>query len=126
MWPFSAHVTGWMNAFFSQIDIQLLALSGCLGLDRHSCWGSRIISRVCVPQLSSMAAIVSPLRCLGPAATGTNPRLFWARGHRQCGQPTLCIPAPYLCQGPWVLHRGPALQGQTDAALCTRQSPSRF
>lgn len=58
--------------------------------------GFKDISRVCVPQLSSMAAIVCPRSVLSHPFPGTNPRLFWTREHKQCGQPTLCIPAPYL------------------------------
>lgn len=51
-----------------------------------------------------MAAIVSPALGLDLPAAGTNPRLFWTQGHRQCGQPTICIPEPYLCQGRGLLR----------------------
>lgn len=65
--------------------------------------GFKDISRVCVPQLSSMAAIVCPRSVLSHPFPGTNPRLFWTREHKQCGQPTL-----HSCTLPltglWVLH----------------------
>lgn len=46
----------------------------------------------------AMVAIVSPALSLKLPAPGTNPRLFWTRGQKQCDQPTLCIPVSYLCQ----------------------------
>lgn len=45
-----------------------------------------------------MDAIVFPALRLDLPAPETNPRLFWTRGHKRCGQPTLGIPAPYICQ----------------------------
>lgn len=66
--------------------------------------GFEDISRVCVPQLSSMAAIVSPVLVLDLPASGTNLRLFWPWGHKQCGPPTLHSCTLPL-SGPWVLRR---------------------
>ncbi|KAG7233043.1 hypothetical protein INR49_007534 [Caranx melampygus] len=75
------------------------------------------ISRVCVPQLSSMAAIVSPALVLDLPASGTNPRLFWPRGHEQCGRPTPCIPSPYLCEAVGAAAR-PGLQDEQTQLCC--------
>ena len=94
--------------------------SGRLGLDQHSCRGSRI-SPVFVSHSSVAWPLLFPLRSASTfQPAGTNPRLFWTRGHRQCGQPTICIPVPYLCQA-----RGCCAEARpcrTDGALCAGQS----
>lgn len=127
MWSSSAHVNEEMKDFFLSPSLQWQIFS-CLS--EWASWyrstflpGFKDISRVCVPQLASMAAIVSLAFGLDLPAPGTNPRLFWTWGHKQCGQPTLCIPAPYLpLSGPWVLRWGLGPAGQTEGALCTWRS----
>lgn len=59
-----------------------------------------------------MAAIVSPALGRDLPAAGTNPRLFWTQGHKQCGQPTICIPEPYLCQARGRCSWGAARQSK--------------
>lgn len=84
--------------------------------------GFKDISRVCVPQLCCMAAIVSP--CARPRPSSrrnksktlldTRAQAVWsAHDLHSCSLPL---------SGPWVLRRGPGPAGQTDRALCTEQS----
>lgn len=101
--------------------IQLPLWVGVFGLDQHSCRGSRI-SPVFVSHSSvAWPLLFPPAPGLDLPAAGTNPRLFWTRGHKQCGQPTICIPVPYLCQARGCCAEGPALQGkQTEHCVQSR------